>query len=430
MRSAMKVCLVSPPGLTDQTVISRHLSEHAPLGVLTLAAVLEQGGVSAHIVDLNYLYHLDVLNSQSLPSTTGVGQIPDFYEVAAKRLAGQPFDVFGFSTVCGTFPMTIRLAEWVKCVHPEAKVILGGPQASVVDVATLEAFPFIDLIVRGEAEETIVPVLEALSDRRRLREIQGVTFRSGGQVVRNPNAEAIQDLDGLPLPAFHLYPDLDPTASVPLELGRGCPFACTFCSTNDFFRRRFRLKSPAAVIEQMRALRQRYGCSSFALVHDMFTVDRKRVVEFCEAMIASGEGFSWGCSARTDCIDEELIDLMARAGCGSIFFGIETVSVRMQKVIDKGLDLGEAARHIRSTTSRGMRTTVSHIIGFPTETKEDLAATVASFADALRFECAVPQVYVLAPLAETPIHSEYRTRLRFDGRISQGSRRGWQQDAA
>src|SRR5204862_3762764 len=119
----------------------------------------------------------------------------------------------------------------------------------------------------------------ALSDPRRLREIPGVTFRSGGPVVRNPNPEAIADLDRIPMPAFHLYPELDPTAYVPLELGRGCPFACTFCSTNDFFRRRFRLQSPAAVIEQMRALRRRYDCRSFDLVHDMFTVDRKRVVE-------------------------------------------------------------------------------------------------------------------------------------------------------
>ena len=92
---------------------------------------------------------------------------------------------------------------------------------------------------------------------------------------------------------------------MPLELGRGCPFACKFCSTNDFFRRNFRLKSPGQVIAQMRALHRLYGHTSFELIHDMFTVNRKRVVAFCEAMVASGEKFQWYCSARTDSVDDE-----------------------------------------------------------------------------------------------------------------------------
>src|SRR5262249_8992500 len=135
---------------------------------------------------------------------------------------------------------------------------------------------------------------------------------------------------------FIFFPGVRHCRHFPLELGRGCPFSCTFCSTNDFFRRRFRLKSPAHMIAEMRRVKETYGIDSFELVHDMFTVDRKRVVEFCEALIASQEEFTWGCSARTDCVDEELIAFMARAGCRGIFFGIETGSRRMQRIIDKG----------------------------------------------------------------------------------------------
>src|SRR5205809_1059956 len=123
-----------------------------------------------------------------------------------------------------------------------------------------------------------------------------------------------------------------------LELGRGCPFACTFCSTNDFFRRNFRLRSPNRMLQDMRVIASTYAIRDFELVHDMFTVDRRRVAAFCEAMITSREEFTWSCSARTDCIDEELLELMARAGCRGIFFGVESGSERMQKIIDKHLD--------------------------------------------------------------------------------------------
>ena len=123
----------------------------------------------------------------------------------------------------------------------------------------------------------------------------------------------VTDLDTLPFPAFDLQPGMDALASFSLEMGRGCPFSCTFCSTNDFFRRRFRLKSPEKILAQMRRAKREYNATRFDLVHDMFTVDRKRVAAFCQTMLDSGENFLWGCSARTDCVDDELIDLMYRA---------------------------------------------------------------------------------------------------------------------
>ena len=163
----------------------------------------------------------------------------------------------------------------------------------------------------------------------------------------------------------HLTDLLHHADGASLELGRGCPFACTFCSTNDFFRRNFRLRTPERVIADMRTIAAKYGIRSFALVHDMFTVDRRKVAGFCDAMIASGEGFQWSCSARTDCVDEQLLALMASAGCRGIFYGIEAGSVRMQKIIDKHLDPARAEEVIDLTEQLGMRTTVSLITGFP-----------------------------------------------------------------
>ena len=173
-------------------------------------------------------------------------------------------------------------------------------------------------------------LLDQLDGDRRLDLVAGLTYRCALQAQRNANANVIEDLDALPSPAYHLTGELHRARRASLELGRGCPFACTFCSTNDFFRRNFRLRSPERLLHDMRSIAAAYSIRDFELVHDMFTVDRRRVAA-CQAMIASGEGFTWSCSARTDRIDEELLDLMARSGCRGIFFGVEAGSQRMQR---------------------------------------------------------------------------------------------------
>jgi radical SAM superfamily enzyme YgiQ (UPF0313 family) len=424
----MKVCLISAPtanqlnSAMSEADAARTMGELAPVGILSLAAVLEAKGMQPEVADLNRVYYSWLRDPAS--------QKKGFANFAADCFSGREIDFFGFSTVCSSYPLTLRIAAEVKRRHPKSIVALGGPQASVVDTATIRAYPSVDLIVRGEAEQTLPDLVSALAEERSLAAIPGITFRRlpDGEIVRNPDAPLVLDLDALSFPAFHLFPDVRFCRHFPLELGRGCPFSCTFCSTNDFFRRRFRLKSPAHMIREMRRVRQTYGISSFELVHDMFTVDRKRVVEFCEALIESKEEFTWGCSARTDCIDEELIALMARAGCRGIFFGIETGSRRMQKIIDKGLELGDSAERVRSCDKFRIKTAVSLMAGFPEETMDDLRDTAAFFVDSLRHDHADPQLSILSPLADTPIQKQHRDSLVLNDGVADMSYRGWPQE--
>jgi radical SAM superfamily enzyme YgiQ (UPF0313 family) len=402
----------------------RTIAEHAPLGILSLAAVLEHHGIVPEIIDLNRLYY-EYIGARE-HREPGM----DFCAFVASHFQALSFDVWGFSTICSSYPLTLRIAAAVKRIHPEASIVLGGPQASVVDVQTMTSLAYVDFIVRGEAEDTLPMLLDSLSAGRDCSGIPGITYRRGQDVLRNHNAPVIDSLDRLPFPAFHLYPHMSGAEHVSLELGRGCPFACTFCSTNDFFRRRFRLKTPAHIIEEMKRVKETFGIITFDLVHDMFTVDRKRVVAFCDALLGCGEKFYWGCSARTDCVDDELIALMARAGCRGIFFGIESGSARMQKIFDKGLDLPEAIARIKTTDRYKIRTAVSLITGFPEETTDDLRDTIGFFMDSMRFDYADPQLCLLAPLAETPIETEHRGQLIFDDIISDMSFQGWRQDPA
>src|SRR5215467_3000007 len=426
----MKICLISAPTANQlngravgEADASRIMGELAPVGILSLAAVLEAKGLQPEVVDLNRVYYEWLRDSNPDKS--------DFCSFAGDYFAARDFDgfdFFGFSTVCSSYPVTLRIAAEVKRAHPNSVVVLGGPQASVVDIPTMRAFPSIDLVVRGEVEQTLPELVDALGGGSPLAAVPGLTFRQQNEIVRTPDAPLVLDLDALPFPAFHLFPDVRHCRHFPLELGRGCPFSCTFCSTNDFFRRRFRLKSPAHMIAEMRRVRENYGISSFELVHDMFTVDRKRVVEFCEALLESNEEFYWGCSARTDCVDEDLISLMARAGCRGIFFGIESGSPRMQKIIDKGLDLNDSAERVRSCDKLKINTAVSLMAGFPEETLDDLRATAGFFVDSLRYDHADPQLSILAPLAYTPIEQQHKDSLVLDDTLADMSYRGWRQE--
>ncbi|HLK06648.1 MAG TPA: cobalamin-dependent protein, partial [Candidatus Angelobacter sp.] len=154
----MKVCLISAPTANQfdsravgETEAARIMGELAPVGILSLAAVLEARGLQPEVVDLNRVYY----EWQQKSKRNQNNSKSDFCSFAGDYFAGRDFDFFGFSTVCSSYPLTLRIAAEVKCAHPKSVIVLGGPQASVVDIATMRAYPWIDLVVRGEAEQTL-----------------------------------------------------------------------------------------------------------------------------------------------------------------------------------------------------------------------------------------------------------------------------------
>jgi radical SAM superfamily enzyme YgiQ (UPF0313 family) len=420
----MRVCLASAPTVAEFRRLDEVAEEgtpRVPLGVLSLASVLEQRGLRPEVVDLDTLY---VAWRAARRAPGG------FARRVADELASRAADVYGLSSICSSYPLTLRIAAALKEARPACRIVLGGPQASAAADETLAAFPAVDAIVRGEGEHSLPELLDAWARSRDLSSLPGLSYRSSRGVERTRDAPIPDDLDALPLPAYHLYPRLRRGSPLPLEAGRGCPYACTFCSTSRFFGRRFRMRSAARIVEDMLALRRRFGTRRFDLVHDNFTVDRRRVVAFCEAVSSAGAGFTWTCSSRTDTLDDDLIDLMRESGCRGLFFGVETGSEAMQRRIDKRLDLARARARIRRAGRRGIPSTVSFITGFPDETPEDLRATVSFFVDALRLDLQEPQITLLSPLAGTPMHARHRGELVRDEVMSDMAFQGEQQEPA
>jgi radical SAM superfamily enzyme YgiQ (UPF0313 family) len=408
----MRVCLVSAPTITefgDLDAIVAEDTPRVPLGVLTLAAELERAGTAPEILDLDQLY---------AAWRPGHDLREDFAPHATAVLAGSEAEVFGLSSICGTYPLTLRIASVLKEARPGCRIVLGGPQATATAHDTLAAFPAVDVVVRGEGERILPALLDTLAASRDLSGVAGIHYRAMAGIERTPDAPLLDDLDSLPLPSYGRYLRERRYGSVPLEVGRGCPFSCTFCSTSRFFGRRYRLKSPARIVQDMLAIHRAHGIRSFDLIHDNFTADRRRVLAFCEAVSSAAARFTWTCGSRTDGLDEDLLEIMHRAGCRGFFLGIESGSDTVQRAIDKRLDLRAAREVLHGLVRRKIRATLSFMVGFPEETRDDLGRTVSLYVDSLRHDFLEPQVTLLSPLAGTPMEARHPDELVCDDIVS------------
>src|SRR6267154_763532 len=377
------------------------------LGLISMIAVVERAG------------HEGLLFDPKLQVAKGDLKLDEslYWRIAKGILSLKP-EVVGFTSLGCNFICTLKVAQYIREWEPELPILLGGPHATVLDKAIMNRFPQFDVIVRNEAELKILPVLEALPSRSFFG-IPGITFRMGGQVWSTPGDPVISDLDSIPVPAYHRYPIRElGLRSLRVDAGRGCPFECTFCSTASFFGRKYRLKSAARLLQEMDHLNETYGVSDFSLTHDLFTVNRHKVMEFCEAV--EDRGYTWKCSARMDCVNEDLLQRMSASGCRSIYYGIEAGSARMQKISKKHLDLSLFDPILSATQRLGMSATVSYITGYPEESEIDQNATLDMIGDCFERDSAPlnVQLHLLTPEPGTELLTDNRHRIRYDGHIS------------
>jgi len=339
-------------------------------------------------------------------------------DVAAQLLEREPTAV-GFTALGCNFLAVVKIAHSIKQCRPETLILLGGPHPTVLESAIMNRFTDFDLLVRGEAEETIVPLLDALDSGKDLSGIPGISYRAGPHVCRSMVDSGVMDVDQLSMAAFHFYPIHElGMRSMRVEAGRGCPFHCTFCSTATFFGRKYRVKAAEKLVGELKSLKSTYSITDFSLQHDLFTVNRRKVLEFCEEVRPCS--FSWTCSARVDCVDSALLSEMARSGCRGIFFGVETGSSTLQELVKKRLDINLLHPTLESAKQLGINVTTSFITGFPKETASDLEATLNCLDSCLRISPTTTslQLHLLTPEPGTALYEENKSELLYDGYIS------------
>ena len=393
--------------LLERTAAGFKVELQPHLGLISLIATLRAFGHDARLYDPKVALTRGELR---LGST--------LYARAAEAILAHDPDIVGFTSLGCSFISTVKIAAAVRRTRPDIPIVLGGPHASIVDREIFERYDLFDVIVRGEAESTIGRLLEALGAALPLDTIEGLTFRRRGDIVRTRDAGPILNLDALPMSAYDAFPIDDlKLRSLDVDAGRGCPFGCAFCSTASFFGRRYRIKSARRLVAELDLLAARYGIATFNLTHDLFTVNKTSVREFCAA--AGGRNFAWTCSARMDCVDAELLQTMRDAGCSAVYYGVETGSPRLQRVVDKRLDLALYHPTVRSTLALGMGATVSFITGFPAETPADRDATLELIGQTLDEHAAelTIQLHLLSPEPGTALHAQHAGSLTYDGHV-------------
>jgi len=323
--------------------------------------------------------------------------------LASYLVAKRP-KVIGFYTVCNTFVFTVQVAAHIRELDPTIKIVFGGPHATLTAMSCLEHLDFLDAVYLGEAEHSIIPLMDALIAGGDLSKVAGAAYRSGGEIHINAQAELLTDEELIDSTVYDYTPFSSEAIekNAYLEGGRGCPFGCTFCSTNSFWGRKYRLKPIEALIDEMDRIHEIYGTNDFSILHDHFTTDKRRIKEFCRLLIANDRGYFWSCSGRADSFDDELLDLLKEANCKSIYLGIETGSGRMQRVINKNLDIENSLTTIRKIYDRGIDATVSFIYGFPDETETDFFETIKMIEEVYRIGFRYVQLhpYILTPQTE------------------------------
>ena len=329
---------------------------------------------------------------------------------------GRP-DVVGISTITPTVQRGYALAD--ECRALGIPVIVGGPHVTFLPD---EALSHADLVVRGEGEQAMNALLDLwqagyvkATDAEYAR-IPNLTWKdSAGAIFHNPMAPWVADLDELPVPDFSLA---DGTAecrfggktTVMVQTSRGCPFDCSFCSVTGMFGKKFRYRSIESVLREVRRYNRRDHFVFFC--DDNFTANKRRARELVGAMMKEKFRFQWSTQVRTDLArDPELVALMKRAGCHTVFIGFESVNPKSLMEMKKSQTLEEIRNAMRVIQGAGIHIHGMFVFGFEDDDWQTVEATVRL---AREMKLTSAQFLILTPLPG----SELYQRLAGEGRLT------------
>ena len=337
---------------------------------------------------------------------------PSGAEIEARAAA------FGADLV-GVHVKTLHAQEayaFAKALAGRFRLCAGGPHATVCPDEPLR-FGF-DFVVRGEGEETLVELADALDGRRTVDDVASLGFVKAGTPRQNPSRGFLRELDALapPLDALDLFDPAWYGAARPLPpagllSSRGCPAACTFCS-NNVTGRQFRYRSPESVAKEVRTLRERFGVTAFSFFDDSFAVGSRRVRELCAALREVGP-VHFTCTAHPAHLDRDTLAEMKRAGCGGVDLGMESGDPEMLLRIGKGVTVERVLAVLADCRALGLHAIVNLMFGWPDETDAELEATLAFMERAAPLAAGFNARGVLVPFPGTGIYDRHHERFGF-----------------
>lgn len=382
----MKVLISTPPGKTTEL--------WPPLGLMYIASSTRK------------VRKDDIRIVDAFCENLSAGQLVD-------RVTAERPDVFGMNCSTHTFLDAIEAIRMIKERMPQTKIVLGGFHATFAAEKIVREFPFVDFVVKGEAENSFPKLLEHIEASSDPADVEGITYLKDRTLIDNPGG-LIQDLDSLPLPARDLVDRVDYGYShqgIKLTFGkfttvstsRGCPFSCRFCSCAAFTHRKWRARSAEGVTDELEILHSE-GYESAVMVDDNFTHNRKRVEKICELIRKKRIRMQFYCEGRADNASYEMLRTMKRAGFNVIYFGVESASPRVLQYFGKTVRTDLARKAIENAKRTGMIACASFIFGAPVETDDDANETIRFIKETRPH---VIQINALDCLIGTPLWDEF-----------------------
>jgi anaerobic magnesium-protoporphyrin IX monomethyl ester cyclase len=349
--------------------------------------------------------HHDYLVNQSNPDN------PVWRELRQVLQQVRP-DVVGVTALSPAYPSALRVCQIVKDELGEhVHTVIGGPHANALP-RQVAAAEHVDAVVFGEGEGPLTALLDAWRVGNDHVGLAGVVARNkAGEVVVGPDGGSIKNLDDLGWPAkgnvFDQHGLLKRDNHGLVMFSRGCPYKCEFCASPSLWTHKVRFRTPADMADEMLAIHKMFDTRYFSFEDDTFTLNRRRIMELMDEIIARGlpqvPGFRWTANTRPDCVDEELLTKMKAAGCAAVAVGVEFGSPRMLQKMRKDFTADDARRAVKLIKQVGLISSGQFLVGLPTESPEEMWQTVA-LADELELDSVM--LSVATPLPATPLHEE------------------------
>ncbi len=402
----MKILLIAPPFYRIIGFYNRYF----PVGIVTIGTFLNKAGYEVVVYDADCNYDPQYMDYSLLPQlypeylTSFQNQSHPVWVEVKDTIASVCPDIVGISIWTTYAASAFHIARLCKQVNPHCVVVMGGPHATVKADEILKICPNVDYVVRGDGEISMLELVKQISSGLdSTLSILGLSFRDKNIIVHNPSQQITNDLELFPFPDRSLLMNENRYTSEDMGLimsSRGCPYACSYCATHT---RRVSYRPIDHIVDEIKFVKEKYGTTLFSFKDDSFTVNKRRVEELCDKLIADKLKINWECNTRVDLISESLLSKMKKAGCNSIKVGIESGSERILKKMNKGITRDQIRNAAKLLKRAGIFWTGYFMMGVPSETIDGIYQTLDLMYE---IEPDFASISVYEPFPGTPMFTE------------------------
>lgn len=360
------IILVNPGGKSDIDALEKNRDSRiyiCPYSLLFIQNYLLSNNIQSRIIDLCWQKPDELF------------EITKYTENPIVGVTAQPHSVL----------MALDIIKQVKESNKNSIIVVGGNFFTNTHRDVLNRFKEVDVVVRGEGEITFYELVNAIQNNIGFDTIDGITYRNNGSIIENKNRESERDIEKFALkydklPLINRFKEgillrnyeKENYRSFPVFLGRGCSRKCAFCEYNQF---KYRVRKIPYILQEIDYLIKNYSAEYFSFADTSLCENKNFIKEFCEVLIEKYPHIKWSCEARVD-TPLEVLELMAKAGCISIAFGLESGSENVLKAINKNIDLLQTFEFVKASYSLNIRSHMFLMVSLPGETEKDAMQTI------------------------------------------------------